>query len=377
MYDTVIAGGGPAGASAAAFLSRAGLRVLVLERKPLPRMKLCAGGLSPEAYGFVLRHFGAIPKDAFSEPRSWTGLRVHLGGDHGPDRFLEMNRHARGEGSSTARGEIPEAMSCVRRERFDAWLLSQSDVQVWEQAKLLAFRQTPNGKVLVSVRDKKNGKLTEIPCSFLLGADGAWSRTRRILEPDLDTRVGWFTVHEEWHAGSIDLAPDWYYMFLGRPFVDLFCSFFAKDDSLVFSTVSRRGLPVRARFQAFLEFLGREYGLESAEIRRKWGCLLNNMGATDTFCFGAGRVLLLGEAAGFVGFCGEGISGALISGKLAADAILESGGEPRATLEGYIAASLPLRQRIHEEHEAGRAFPGTAYARYAEAPTSNGDRGRR
>lgn len=47
-YDVIIAGGGPAGASAAIHLSTRGARVLLVEQKKFPRAKLCGEFISPE-----------------------------------------------------------------------------------------------------------------------------------------------------------------------------------------------------------------------------------------------------------------------------------------------------------------------------------------
>src|SRR5229473_545462 len=47
-YDVIIAGGGPAGASAAIHLAQVGARVLLAERKKFPRAKLCGEFISPE-----------------------------------------------------------------------------------------------------------------------------------------------------------------------------------------------------------------------------------------------------------------------------------------------------------------------------------------
>ena len=47
-YDVIIAGGGPAGASAAIHLSTGGARVLLVEQKTFPRAKLCGEFISPE-----------------------------------------------------------------------------------------------------------------------------------------------------------------------------------------------------------------------------------------------------------------------------------------------------------------------------------------
>ena len=47
-YDVIIAGGGPAGASAAIHLATRGVRVLLVEQKKFPRPKLCGEFISPE-----------------------------------------------------------------------------------------------------------------------------------------------------------------------------------------------------------------------------------------------------------------------------------------------------------------------------------------
>ncbi len=58
IYDALIAGAGPAGATCAAFCAQAGLRVLVLEREEFPREKVCGDCLNPLCWP-VLDRMGA------------------------------------------------------------------------------------------------------------------------------------------------------------------------------------------------------------------------------------------------------------------------------------------------------------------------------
>ncbi len=50
-YDVVIAGSGPSGAAAAKGLVNEGLSVLVLEKKKLPRYKICSGIIFRKSQG--------------------------------------------------------------------------------------------------------------------------------------------------------------------------------------------------------------------------------------------------------------------------------------------------------------------------------------
>jgi flavin-dependent dehydrogenase len=58
-YDVIVAGGGPAGSSAAIHLASNNLRVLLVEQKKFPRPKLCGEFISPECFN----HFKKLGVD--------------------------------------------------------------------------------------------------------------------------------------------------------------------------------------------------------------------------------------------------------------------------------------------------------------------------
>jgi flavin-dependent dehydrogenase len=78
-WDAIVVGAGPAGALSACLLARAGLRVLLVERKPFPRPKVCGGCLNAHALATLaragldtrVRALGAAPVSA---------LRLHQRG---------------------------------------------------------------------------------------------------------------------------------------------------------------------------------------------------------------------------------------------------------------------------------------------------------
>jgi flavin-dependent dehydrogenase len=107
MYDVIIIGAGPGGATAAYFLGEAGKRVLVLEKETLPRFKPCGGGLS-------LRMLDQVFPFSF-EPVIEARVRMAT--------FAL--------GPREIRVPLPErGLATVRRDKFDAHILAQARADV-------------------------------------------------------------------------------------------------------------------------------------------------------------------------------------------------------------------------------------------------------
>ena len=56
----------------------AGLETVILERKQLPRHKICSGILSPRGHRFLLENFGPLPREALHEPTACRGVTFHF-----------------------------------------------------------------------------------------------------------------------------------------------------------------------------------------------------------------------------------------------------------------------------------------------------------
>ena len=79
--DAVIVGAGPAGSAAATFLAQAGRDVVLLEKSPFPREKVCGDALTPRAVK-ALQLLG-LHEEAEGRPPGWSrqmGLRMYGGG---------------------------------------------------------------------------------------------------------------------------------------------------------------------------------------------------------------------------------------------------------------------------------------------------------
>src|SRR6476469_7576466 len=75
--DVIVVGAGPAGATAATYLARAGVDVLLLEKSTFPRDKVCGDGLTPRGVKQVMALGVDVSGDDWIRNR---GLRVVGGG---------------------------------------------------------------------------------------------------------------------------------------------------------------------------------------------------------------------------------------------------------------------------------------------------------
>jgi flavin-dependent dehydrogenase len=103
--DTIIVGGGPAGSTCAWRLGKRGVDCLVLDRAEFPRLKLCAGWVTPQ----VLLDLEIEPGEYPFSLLSFESLRFHF---KGLGLSLRTRQHS------------------IRRIEFDAWLLQRSGATV-------------------------------------------------------------------------------------------------------------------------------------------------------------------------------------------------------------------------------------------------------
>jgi menaquinone-9 beta-reductase len=71
--DVLLVGAGPAGVTAAKELVKNGYRVTVIERKKLPRYKICSGLILDRAQDLLAEHFDTPPDDVFCNPAFLKG----------------------------------------------------------------------------------------------------------------------------------------------------------------------------------------------------------------------------------------------------------------------------------------------------------------
>ena len=160
--DVLVVGAGPAGAAAAIHLTRAGRRVLVVDRARFPRDKVCGDGLTTGA----LRHLEGLGLDR-TEVASWREVdEMRVVAPSGAVRPLPFPR---GLGTFAA---------VARRVDLDAALVERARAEGAE---------VHDGHAVVDARVERGGVVAEVEglgevrAAHVIGADGTWSPLRRHL----------------------------------------------------------------------------------------------------------------------------------------------------------------------------------------------------
>ena len=309
--DVIVAGAGPAGATAALRLARAGLRVLVVERYALPRQKPCGGGISTR----VLARFPWLP-EALPRIPSNPVSSLYLEGPSGG----VFRMHSNGP-----------AVILIRRIEFDYLLVSlarEAGAEMLPATAIAQARQDADG-VTLRTRDGR-----ELRAPMVIAADGVNS----VIARRLGLNPGWpagrlaLDMMEETPISALAAAePETLSVFYGYGGAHGYAYIFPKREHVNVGIgyvlpyfKARVGLTPYDLQQTFVGDL-RARGLMAGESqRRNFTPFLIPIGGPLRRT-AAGRVLLAGDAGGFVnGFSAEGIYYAMVTGDLAASALLES-----------------------------------------------------
>jgi len=295
VWDVVVIGAGPAGASAAHAAATAGRRVLLLEKAELPRYKTCGGGIIGPS------------RDALP-----PGFELPL-----RDRVHAVTFSLNGRLARTRRSR-QMLFGLISRPEFDAGLVKaaeQAGAEVRTGAAVSRVEQhgpaVPDRRTVAVVLNSGETLLGRA----VVGADGSASRIGAHVGVKLDqVDLGLeaeipvpTSVAEDW-AGRILI--DW------GPLPGSYGWVFPKGDSLTVGVISARGEGEATKryfenFTAWLGLAGFEPSISSGHLTR---C------RADDSPLSRGRVLVCGDAAGLLEpWTREGISYALRSGRLAGE----------------------------------------------------------
>jgi geranylgeranyl reductase family protein len=333
--DSIVVGTGPAGATAALVLARAGMRVLMVERDALPRQKPCGGGISTR----VLTRFPWLA-DPLADIPVHPATSLYLEGPSGDVFRMQTNG---------------PAVILVRRIEFDSMLARlavRAGAELLAPAAIAQARQDAD-HVTLRTRDGR-----ELRAPMVIAADGVNS----VIARRLGLNPGWpaarlaLDMMEETPVAALRPAePDTMSVFYGYGGAHGYAYIFPKCEHVNVGIgyvlpyfkerVDLTPYDLQRRFVGDLRARGL---MEGESQRRHFTPFLIPIGGPLRRT-ADGRVLLAGDAGGFVnGFSAEGIYYAMVTGELAAQAILS------ARRNGVVNPAAARRHYVRAwKHEVG------------------------
>ena len=317
-YDVLIAGAGPAGASAAAHLAGAGLKVALVDQQAFPRDKVCGDFVGPVAL-LELRRLGVTRQPAYRRTNIIHRAAVHLDG-----RLMINSLMPEVPGLPTHGAVIP-------RMTLDAWIVAAAQAagaHLIENCRVKGYAVDAGG---VTVTGEQRGVSKSWRARLLIGADGSSSLVARLLHGQTgspDNRIIAVRAYYEDVRGpadqcdlyfSSDSFPGYYWLF---PTSETTANV---GVGMLVETLP----PPSEHLAALLERLVEQDPAFSQRIGR--GRRLGKISGWPLTTYDpaspitAERVLLTGDAAGLINpLNGEGIQYALLSGRWAAETVLEA-----------------------------------------------------
>lgn len=328
-YDVIVVGSGPAGSSAAWKLAKEGMAVAVVEKATLPRYKTCGGGV-------IGRAMQALPVD----------VRQVVEQD-----CCTAQLNVLPDGLSFVTQRQTPIVAMTMRSRFDGAILSAAQTAGASVRQECAVEHVSFQGDFVEIRTDGGS----MRAKFLVAADGAFSTVARSMGME-DGRMLIPALEYE-----VKIPPRRFDELHGRARFDLgllphgYGWVFPKQEHVSIGVLSmtRRGSDLKHAIERYLDMLGCR---EATQIERH-GFVIPMRPRRGPFA--DKRVVLVGDAAGLTDpVTGEGISFAIRSGLLAAQALIGARLEEESVRGAY---DRSLRETILPELRAGRMLARLLY----------------
>jgi geranylgeranyl reductase len=323
LFEVIVVGGGPAGATAAHDLARRGRKVLLLDKAG--RIKPCGGAIPPR----LMRDFDI------------------------PDHLLRARVNSARMISPAAKAvDMPIKggfVGMVDREDYDEWLrrrAADAGVTRRDGRYVKITRDADAGPIVHYQLKDGSGAMEQARARLVIGADGALSAVGRQQVKGADKLKFVFAYHEIVRAPANDaeIAKRCEIYYRGSLSPDFYAWIFPHGDTMSVGTGSaRKGFSLKSSVLDLRALTGLD---ATRTIRREGAPIpLKPLRRWDN----GKDVILAGDAAGVVApASGEGIYYAMLGGRLSADAAEEF------LKTGDARALATARKRFMKKH--GRVF---------------------
>jgi len=330
MLDVIVIGAGPGGCAAAKSSVEQGLKTLIVEKKRLPRDKVCSGILAGETAKKVTREiFGDFPDGVLVPPYYLKGQIVYV---QGADPAV-----------------VEQRMPIAWRRDLDYWMTEKAKEQgaeVLDSARVIGLSERKGGYLLTIER---KGEREELDAKFIIGADGSASWLRGILFPDLEVHHN--QQIRECYEGNFPLDRDYLHTFYD-PVRQFWFLVNHKGDSFLLEVSGNLGETKKLKEKVVKPFLAENYAFD-VNRTPKWidgtyNAKFYDELISERFFPAVDNIMLVGDAGGFQLPTGEGIGTALQTGLLAASAAAEAMRKGSKASDIYLKEIRGIREFVKE-----------------------------
>ncbi len=349
-YDVLVVGAGPSGSAAARKCVDGGLKTLQIDKKKLPRRKICSGIITNVAQNYVYENFGPIPEKAFSKPYVSKGMAMYF------------------PSTGTIFADVDCYSMYIWRDRFDHFLAASSGAKLQDETRFIDLEQK-NGNVEVILKHKN--KKRKVRAKYLIGADGIRSNIIMNFAPDIYEGVTWGYGCQKYFEGTIDADEHYLYWIMEKGFGP-FPWLNMKDDQIIIGFGNSLGSKPSERFNLFIEYLKKHMGLKIKRELATEGCFGTAMASLNRFFPGRGHVLMTGDALGVQHQGGEAISCGLVCGGYAGQAVIEALNSDTEALGIYKKLIRPEIVTSLDQWNPFRLLHTAASGHYRQPPVFHG-----
>jgi geranylgeranyl reductase family protein len=335
--ETLVVGAGPSGAAAATVLARAGRDVLVVDKATFPRDKCCGDGLTTLALR-ELDRLGFDPRSVATwQEVDSAWLRSPAG------RLIEV--------------PLPESGSFAAvapRIDLDAALVDMARASGAEVAEGHGVTGVVRGAEHVDVDIEDLGR---VRARTVIAADGMWSVVRKATGLGIDGYRGEWHAFRQYFSGVTGIAADELIVWFEEDLLPGYAWSFPLPGgraNVGFGVLRSDGMRTRDMAGMWRDLLARDHVVEalgSGAVPEGRHTAWPIPARVDEIVLSSPGVLFVGDAAAATDvLTGEGIGQALLTGRLAAEAIMTGGG-PAAIADRY---RHEVRAELAADHAMSR-----------------------